>query len=36
MYSVAVREYNANEHLGIGNYKEILAELSVSIHGDVY
>lgn len=25
LYSVSLREYNANEHLGIGEYKETLA-----------
>jgi len=31
-----LREYSANEHLGIGDYKEILADISVMIHSDVY
>jgi hypothetical protein len=31
-----LKEYAANEHLGIGDYKENLAELSVSLHSDVY
>ncbi len=33
---MALREYQANEHLGIGEYKETLATLSVQIHSDVY
>ena len=36
LYSVALREYSANEHLGIADYKEALSDLSVSIHSDVY
>ena len=29
LHSVALKEYSANEHLGIGDYKEQLAQLSV-------
>ena len=32
LYSVAVKDYAANEHLGIGEFKEKLANLSVDIH----
>lgn len=35
LYSVALKDYQANEHLGIGDFKEVLAELSVTIHNDV-
>ena len=35
LHSVAVKEYTANEHLGIGDYKTTLAELSVVIHNSV-
>jgi hypothetical protein len=30
-----LKDYSANEHLGIGSYKESLAELSVVIHNTV-
>jgi len=35
LYSVAIREYKANENLGISEYFEKLSELSVQIHNDV-
>lgn len=35
LYSVALKDYSANEHLGIGDYKETLSQLSVEIHNNV-
>ena len=35
LHSVALKEYQANEHLGIGQYKEVLADVSVMMHNNV-